>query len=489
LIASIAALCLVLGGCERHDEEPGSPQAQPAKKQTAAPPTVLQQALENFRELPLTHEPAQRARIVSEPISDRRDWIGKVLKQGYAATGHTNVSWDSAAHQALMAYADYTRVATDSDHYRALTNATVRALAQGCDDPMINYMVLRYGLSRSNHTQETYALAGLATFRSMISSQYHPILKFMVGLRAVEAAKQAEHNGDRSPVIAFVTAYAEDLARDTNAPATDVFDSAFLWIEHSSDHGWVVYVTSELEGIIKVTWGKDERFYRLHGLAEFERAWYARGNEFADKVTPQGWKDFEMHLKGAALALETAWQMNPTNAWTAYTMMRVELGQGQGRERMEKWFNRAMNLDPNYYEAADLMSYYLEPRWYGSEQTAIAFGRSCVSSTNWGGRVPLVLADLHRSLASYYKQTSGPDHWAQPGVWEDVRSSYEKFFQLNPGEYGYRHNYARDAYLCRHYQDFLVQAKLFPWTNYAFFGGEQKFRQMLEQAASGGSRR
>jgi hypothetical protein len=74
---------------------------------------------------------------------------------------------------------------------------------------------------------------------------------------------------------------------------------------------------------------------------------------------------------------------------------------------VKKWFNRAMALAPNYYDAAQLMSFYLEPRWYGSEDDAVEFARSCVSSTNWAGTVPLVLADVHRSLAAYYQRTGG----------------------------------------------------------------------------------
>ncbi|HTL15722.1 MAG TPA: hypothetical protein VL793_00715, partial [Patescibacteria group bacterium] len=296
----------------------------------------------------------------------------------------------------------------------------------------------------------------------------------------------AEPKGKRSALNGVVTAVLEDLARDTNAPAADVFECTFLWLGFGTSDRWKAAVTAKLEGIIKETWGEDERFFELRGKDEVSRAWAARGNDFADKVTTEGWKGFSDHLGQAALALETAWQMNPTNVGIAYSMMQVELGQGQGRARMEKWFNRAMKLAPNDYYAARLMSYYLEPRWYGSEEIALKFARSCVSSTNYTGAVPLVLAELHRSLAGYNKVTGGPNHWNEPGVWEDVHSSYEKYFQLNPEDYSYRHNYARDAYACGHYPEFLAQTKLFAGgTNYEFFGGEKEFREMLRRASAG----
>jgi hypothetical protein len=154
---------------------------------------------------------------------------------------------------------------------------------------------------------------------------------------------------------------------------------------------------------------------------------------------------------------------------------------------MEQWFERAMALDTNYYDAAKLMSFYLEPRWHGSDEQALEFGRKCVTSTNWGGRVPLVLPELHRSLARYHKLTDSPDYWQRAEVWDDVRPAYERFFQLNPEGFGYRHDYARDAFLCGHYSEFLAQTKLFPWTNFNFFGGEGRFREMLARAGSASS--
>ena len=151
---------------------------------------------------------------------------------------------------------------------------------------------------------------------------------------------------------------------------------------------------------------------------------------------------------------------------------------------METWFKRAMALKRNYYDAAALMAFYLEPRWYGSEEETLKFGRACVASTNWGGHVPLVLMDTHYNLARYYKKADSAEYWQRPEVWKDLQSSYEKFCRLNPDDTSWRHNYARDAYLCGQYAEFLKQTKLFAGnTNFVFFGGEQKFRQMLAKAA------
>jgi hypothetical protein len=241
-------------------------------------------------------------------------------------------------------------------------------------------------------------------------------------------------------------------------------------------------VTSDLEGILERNWGEAERWYRFSGDAEVWRAWGERGGGWASSVTEKGFRGFEEHLAKAEKALTIAWQMNSNIAQTAYLMMQVELGQGQGGARMELWFERAMALQPDYFDAVKLMSFYLEPRWYGSDAIALAFGRSCVASANWGGQVPLILAQLHRSLSKYH-QTTNATYWHRPQVWSDVQSSYEKFFALNPDEAGWRHDYARDAYDCGQPAVFLQQTKLFAFgTNHAFFGGKENFDLMLQTA-------
>ena len=434
--------------------------------------------------MPLEHDPATRPLVLSERAANRRDWALGALERGYAQGGGTNKQWDSQMHAACSAYVDYSRGGATDRQYAALTNAVLAAAAAGCRDPMLQYMQVRYGIVDTGAGPDQYALASLHSFRAMLGSHHHPVFKFMAGYRAVEASRAPDIKSDPRGATDLVTAALEDLARDTNAPPDEVFEAAFLWLEFTRAKGWVDYVCRNLQGIMQRHWGRQEAYFRWQGLAEYKRAWDERGTGFADTVKEARWERFEQHLKLAQAALETSWQMNPSNAYTAYLMMQVELGQGQGRARMQQWFDRAITLSTNYYDAAKLMSFYLEPRWYGSVDEALEFARSCVTSTNMGGRVPLVLADVHHSLAAYQKLKDSPEYWQRSEVWDDVRSAYDRFFALNPDASGYRHNYALDVYLCGHYAEFLAQAKLFPWTNFQYFGGEDKFRQMLTRAAA-----
>ena len=88
------------------------------------------------------------------------------------------------------------------------------------------------------------------------------------------------------------------------------------------------------------------------------------------------WELFRERLARAEVALERAWRLDPNNARAATQMLIVELGQGKGRTHMEEWFRRAMKADPGNYSACSRKLYYLEPKWYGSEEEMLAFGAS-----------------------------------------------------------------------------------------------------------------
>ena len=478
LILFVAAGVLV-SGCRRDAPSASSPSARPGPALTN-----LQAELDSFRSDNLEWDPAKRPPVRSERMANRRDWALRALETGYAREGHANARWDAPLRAAFAAYADYSRAGATDRQYVALTNALQAAEAAGCRDPMLRYMRLRYGLDGGYPGWEQYAVASLRAFRAVFESPYHPAFKFIAGYRAVRAARDADSNSNRGGALRLLAAAVQDVARDTNAPSGEIFEAAFNWLDLSSGEGWASYATKDLLPIMQRNWGRGDDWFRWRGLLEVKLAWDDRGGGFANTVAEAGWEGFRQHLQQAQSALETSWDLNPSNAYTAYLMMQVELGQGKGRDRMELWFERAMGLATNYYEAAKLMSFYLEPRWYGSEDAALEFARSCVASTNWGGTVPLVLTDVHRSLATYQKLKESPEYWHRPEVWEDMRSSYERFFALNPGAAAYRLTYARDAYLCGQYGEFLAQAKVFPWTNFDYFGGEERFRQMLAHAAA-----
>lgn len=149
---------------------------------------------------------------------------------------------------------------------------------------------------------------------------------------------------------------------------------------------------------------------------------------------------------------------------------------------MELWFKRATDLDPDYYDAFAAKLYYLEPKWYGSQEDMLEFGHECVASKKWGGHVPLILRDAHESLARYLPKEQQAAYWERPEVWKDLKSAFDKFFELNPQEVGWHHNYALYAYRARQWDELNRQILLLGPINYEFFGGKAAFDEMVRQA-------
>ena len=161
-------------------------------------------------------------------------------------------------------------------------------------------------------------------------------------------------------------------------------------------------------------------------------AWAARGTRPAAQVPAANFKLLAQHLQRAKSALMQAWQLDPKNPEAPTRMITVMRGLDSERTEMEIWFRRAMHCDPNNYSACRRKLSYLDPRWNGSEKDLLEFGHACVTSTNWGGQVPLILADAHKAIqvVLFNLEPARSGYWLRPGVWTDVKASFERFFQL-----------------------------------------------------------
>jgi hypothetical protein len=295
---------------------------------------------------------------------------------------------------------------------------------------------------------------------------YASIRKAWADVRAAEAIKT--ETGDSAKVPPRLTAFrraavhrVNEALHDPSMPPREAAEIIKV--------AWAMAKTStvgryDVEGVLMPTleklWSKHGFSYWLRGRFYIDKAWRERGNGYADSVTEKGWKGFEEDLEIAERTLIKGWEADPTEIDIPIAMITVCMGRSHQRSDMEVWFNRAMKLNPNSYEAVSAKEYYLEPKWLGSDQQLLDFGRECVENKEWGGHVPLILRDTHNNLQKYYK-INEVEYYARGYVWHDIQSSYERFFEINPDGVGHRHNYAADAYRSAKYKIFLEQLPRF----------------------------
>ncbi|MGZ8436672.1 MAG: hypothetical protein ACXW3L_06560, partial [Limisphaerales bacterium] len=130
---------------------------------------------------------------------------------------------------------------------------------------------------------------------------------------------------------------------------------------------------------------------------------------------------------------------------------------------------------------------WLHVKWHGSVEEMLNFGKETLGDTN--GTAALTFYEVHAELAKYRRQSktgTEAEYWKRPEVWPDVKQSFETFFSYHPNEVGWRHDYALAAYKCEAWDDLRKQIKLLGPINYPFFGGREKFEQMVREAEEKG---
>jgi len=416
-------------------------------------------------------------------------WNLATLQGDYESQGHRNPKWDKDAVEALKNFAGIRVQPEDNLETRAdlVGYSAESAVNAGCDDPLIKYLYCRYAPGSSAKTlsqrQDEFRLIA----KDMEKSGYSPVRKFYANVSAAEWLWARRNTNLWPEVRQFRSVALEDLGQalqDKTLPGEEAYqacDAFFQMVGRNDRELTNAYVT--IQKLLFNNRPKWATAYLIKADYYLLYAWHGRGNGNADQVTEEGWRLFRERLAESEQALNRAWALDPKNARTPVLMIQVAEGQQKKRPEMESWFQRAMNLDPNNYEACRGKLHYLYPQWYGSREDMLAFGRECVASTNWGGHVPLILVDAHSELVGSLSAANRDAYWELPDVWPDIKAAYEKFSQANPNATRFRYPYAAYAFRCGQWQDFNEQIALLRKTgddlNVSYFGGREAFDKMV----------
>lgn len=385
-----------------------------------------------------------------------QDWLQKTTVEDYARVGRRNAAWDEAATEALTricrVWSLDPRAAVDEG---ALALAAAeKAIAVGCDDPLVLYVRARTFDPAFKKNFKKLARFHREAARQMETSDYSPIRKVYCLARAawfvgrLEEPLSPENRQEAKRLFDAALGVLEPAARDPEVPREHLTELGEILIEaHLS------LDKDRKNGIDPVCAALSQAMpaspvpLTVKGVAYIGYAWDARGSGWANTVTEEGWAKMRERLAVAEELLEKAWKLDPKDPAPPTRMLVVELGQGRGRERMELWFKRAMEADPDNYSACAKKLYYLEPKWHGSAEDMLAFGRECLQSGNWDARLPFFLVDAHLKLSDY-RQNQRQDYFKQGNVWSDIQSVYQPYLTFFPNSTYDRSMYAKFACWC-----------------------------------------
>jgi tetratricopeptide (TPR) repeat protein len=340
-------------------------------------------------------------------IAYRLKWNLDTLVGDYEKHGRHNPKWDESAKSALTVFAQ-TRALSGSkkvtEPLSKLPSAVRTAVTNGCDDPLLLYLSARFVTPYEKHSWKEHGEQYRLAAEGLSRGEYAPMRKFYGALRAAEALHPG---GNTTPLEVHhwrreASRFLNESVADKTMPPAEVYEACDALFQNVKKNAvQLEQFYRALEPIIFKNWPSESSLYLLKGTFYVDYAWQSRGGAYARDVTDSGWTLFAQRLDEAEKALSKAWELNPQDERIAREMITVELGQGKGRPRMELWFKQATDLNPDYYDAFDAKLYYLEPKWYGSQEDMLEFGRECVASKKWGGHVPLILRDAHEKILKY----------------------------------------------------------------------------------------
>lgn len=207
------------------------------------------------------------------------------------------------------------------------------------------------------------------------------------------------------------------------------------------------------EAITKIANGAGNSYEWLYlilaGQQELLDAWDARGDGYADSVSPKGWKEFAAHLNEAKNYLTQAWQLRPDLPLAAVLMEQVALGQSEPEE-IRLWFTRAVALQIDHKMAWDRMRWSLRPRWGGSKEEMLALGISALETKRFDTNAPWQFFATVADLESEEETPAGEHIYGRGTVWPHLQTMYEGYIaepKRASERVGWRSTYAVVAFL------------------------------------------
>jgi len=383
--------------------------------------------------LQLAIEPMRKGTGRVQRMADRLAYNRKTLVDAYDKIGKKDPKWDAPARKGLeLSAVYYTRSAIlDEQDSRAALASLRAAVTKGCDDPMVSYLAIRF--VKEARFQQLYKAA-----QNLRASDYPAARKF----GAFEVANERRYRQYSDDVavtrkrIVDSLAYVAAMAAEKDTPAdliVDLLGGAMDTYKRCKGDRKELY--DQIDAELAKSLPEDSLVrLNLKGRYYTSWAWDARGGDWAANVTDQGWKDFSERLGEAQKILEHAYTLYPNDPIAPTQMISVELGQGQGRARMEQWFDRATNAAPECIDAYRKKMYYLAPRWHGSEAEQLKFGRECLAAGDFASRVPLMVISAYREQAEstrYGVLVKRPEMGTDE-AWADVSAAYDGYLAANP---------------------------------------------------------
>ena len=200
----------------------------------------------------------------------------------------------------------------------------------------------------------------------------------------------------------------------------------------------------------------------LRGENEIRLAWAARGGGYADTVSEAGAAGFSEHLARARQSLTAAWRLNPDLPMAPCRMIYVSLGDA-GIGEMRRWFDRTVAVQIDYQPAWIQMRWGLRPRWYGDQDSMMAFGKTALNTARFDTDVPY---NFFTSMREIQSENFNQFFFRQTNVWPHLETMFNGYIEAATNDLqraGARSFFAAEAYKADRYDVAARELALLNW--------------------------
>lgn len=394
-------------------------------------------------------KPIDDSKVLARQLEEPKRISEKLhVLAAYESGSRKNPSWDDDVRAGLGYYIASKDLVDEPACTNSLRRSCFyldRAIAAGCDDPIV-LVVDGFGSgdTRTKSPLEVYKLMIRADEADKKSSTT-PYVKTIIDGRLLRHFVKLP--SDLRPLQVRLNDMIQQLKKMIDDPDTgaglacDVAGNVETTMSTIKiDPGeWF----DDYEPSLEQAYPKSAEVWLHRGRFYEQYAWIARGHGDARSVTPAMAEQFKSRLELAREALQKSWDMDPRFEEVPLEMMMVILGTGPNRDELEKWFKRGVELDPIDAKMYEHKMQYLLPRWYGSTEEAIKFGRECLATELYRTQIPMLLIAAHADAA----QASGNQavYYARADVWVDILTTYERLIRSQPGVKSLHAQYAMIA--------------------------------------------
>ena len=339
------------------------------------------------------------ARIVLERdrLAAQSNWCQRVWVMPFKARVQTN-AWAASAtqfvEQGLAAWLNAPLAGQPAE-----LAATGRQLCdQGCDEPLVWYLTGLFEYRANDDWRTADPFFKRAEKAATTDRRVPPSLAFWI---AVDYARV------RARGLYGVADLAQNAATATKAAVGKdyVAGDEIIFVRHQltgvltdcTATNYYTRLAATYTGADLPEWARRT----LVGMTELRLAWSARGSGWARDVKETGWEGFAKHLDLAHAELTQAWNLRPDRPEAAAELIEVVMGStGTTNETTRQWFDRAVTAQFDYEPAYVKLLWAYRPRWHGSHELMLEFGKACVATHRYDTVVPTMFFEATYGVES-----------------------------------------------------------------------------------------